>query len=529
MSDAVPEVSSPSPPVAVPVRDGDLELRARRMGYRYIEELAEYPMDPAAWELVPHALIKRHRAIPLGFAGEVLIVVVADPSNVIALDDIRTTTGRDVDVLVARSEEIDEVIARLDKLDRSAETLLEEAAAEEEEGAEEHEFTADEAPIVKAINRIITKAVQQGASDIHIEPQQRDVRIRFRIDGVLTEAMRTRRTLHSGMTSRLKVMADLDIAERRIPQDGRVTVKVDGRPVDLRVASLPTSWGEKVVLRILDHSAGVQNLVNLGIDDQQLDLYRLSTSKPHGAILITGPTGSGKSTTLYATLQEINSPTRNIVTVEDPVEARIRGITQMQVHTKAGLTFATALRSILRADPDVIMVGEMRDTETALIGIEAALTGHLVFATLHTNDAAAAVTRLSEMGIEPFLVSSAVECIVAQRLARRLCVKCAETYKTTPEMLQATGFPWEEGDPIPLLRWPTGCNQCAGTGYKGRVAIVEVLRMSDEIRRLTVERRPSEEIKKQAILEGMRTLREDGLKKALAGITSVEEVLRVVA
>ncbi|MEX2394271.1 MAG: GspE/PulE family protein [Actinomycetota bacterium] len=530
MSDAVPEIESAAPPQVVPDRNGDLELRARRMGYRYIEELGEYPMDPAAWELVPHALIKRHRAIPLGFAGEVLIVVVADPSNVIALDDIRTTTGRDIDVLVARPEEIDEVITRLDKLDRSAETLLEEAAADEEQGDEaEHEFTADEAPIVKAINRIITKAVQQGASDIHIEPQQRDVRIRYRIDGVLTEAMRTRRSLHSGMTSRLKVMADLDIAERRIPQDGRVTVKVDGRPVDLRVASLPTSWGEKIVLRILDHSEGVHHLAELGIDEQQLDLYRQSTSKSHGAILITGPTGSGKSTTLYGTLEEINSPTRNIVTVEDPVEARIAGITQMQVNVKAGLTFATALRSILRADPDVIMVGEMRDHETALIGIEAALTGHLVFATLHTNDAASAVTRLAEMGIEPFLVSSAVECIVAQRLARRLCLKCAETYKTTPEMLQSTGFPWEEGDPIPLLRWPAGCNQCAGTGYKGRVAILEVLRMSDEIRRLTVERRPSEEIRKQAMVEGMRTLREDGLKKALAGITSVEEVLRVVA
>ena len=520
-------------PKAAPDRDEQnrqLAKAARRLGYRFVEDLAEYPLDPNAWELVPHALIRRHQAVPLGFTNDVLIVAISDPKNVIALDDIRTTTGRDLDVLVARPEDIAEIISRLDKLDRSAETLLEQAADDEESDEEdETEFTADEAPIVKAINRIITRAVQQRASDIHIEPQQRDVRIRFRIDGVLAEAMHTRRSLQAGMISRLKVMADLDIAERRVPQDGRVTVNVEGRAVDLRVATLPTSWGEKVVLRILDHATGVRHLGELGFEGRALEVYRDAVTRPYGAVLITGPTGSGKTTTLYATLEEINSPTRNIITVEDPVEARIPGLSQMQVNPKAGLTFATALRSILRADPDVLMVGEMRDHETAMIGIESALTGHLVFATLHTNDAASAVTRLVEMGVESFLVASAIECVVAQRLARRLCSKCAETFKPTADVLKTNGFPWKTGDPIPLLKRPVGCNACAGTGYRGRLAIVEVLHVTDEIRRLTMEHKPAEDIKKQAVAEGMRTLRDDGMRKALEGQTSVEEVLRVVA
>jgi type IV pilus assembly protein PilB len=292
---------------------------------------------------------------------------------------------------------------------------------------------------------------------------------------------------------------------------------------------MPTAWGEKVVLRILDHSGGIVPLTDLGFGGRELVIYRDAVSRPHGAILITGPTGSGKSTTLYSTLDEINDPWRNIITIEDPVEVRMAGLSQMQVNTKAGLTFATALRSMLRADPDVIMVGEMRDRETATIGIEAALTGHLVFATLHTNDAASAVTRLVEMGVETFLVASAVECIVAQRLARKLCSRCSETYKPNIEILEDPSFPWEHGDPMPLLRRAVGCTACAGTGYRGRLAIVEVLRFSDELRRLTVERRPAEDIKRQAIVEGMKTLREDGLQKALEGQTSVEEVLRVVA
>jgi len=508
-----------------------LAALAKRLGYRFESNLNDYPIDNDAWELVSSQLIRRHSAIPVGFSGKNLIVAVADPANVIALDDIRTFTGREIEVIVAPPEDVDAVIRRLDRLDRTAETLLEEAASSgEDEQEDEQEFSAADAPIVKAINRIITTAIQQRASDIHIEPQEGDIRIRFRVDGVLSEAMRTKRSLHAGMISRLKVMADLDISEKRVPQDGRITVTMDRRTVDLRVATLPTSWGEKVVLRILDrHSGGVPRLEDLGFQSQALQLYRAAINRPHGAVLLTGPTGSGKTTTLYATLEEINEPTRNIVTVEDPVEARMAGLNQIQVHPKAGLTFATALRSILRTDPDVVMVGEMRDHETATIGIQAALTGHLVFATLHTNDAASALTRLVEMGVEPFLVASALECVVAQRLCRRLCSKCAEAYKPQEDVLrQLEGFPQLPDGEIPTLHRAAGCNACSGTGYLGRIAIVEVLRLSDEIRRLTVERYPAEDIKKYAIAEGMRTLREDGLYKVLDGLTSIQEVLRVV-
>ncbi|MGH2759764.1 MAG: GspE/PulE family protein, partial [Actinomycetota bacterium] len=407
---------------------GELMLLAERLGYQFVDDLTDYAIDPDAWELVPHSILRRHRAVPIGFSGDIVVVAVSDPANIIALDDIRTSTGRELEILVARPEEVEEVIRRLDRLDRSAENLLEEAAATSDDAEAEAEFRADEAPIVKAINRIITRAVQQRASDIHIEPQQRDVRIRFRIDGVLSDAMHTKRSLHGGIVSRLKVMADLDIAERRVPQDGRITLTVERRSVDIRVATLPTSWGEKVVLRILDHGTGVRHLEELGFEDKALTIYREVIARPHGAVLLTGPTGSGKTTTLYATLESINDDAKNIVTVEDPVEARIAGLSQIHVNPKAGLTFATALRSILRTDPDIVMVGEMRDTETANIGIQAALTGHLVFSTLHTNDAASAMTRLVEMGVESFLVGSALECVVAQRLGRRLCTKCSEAY-----------------------------------------------------------------------------------------------------
>ncbi len=508
-----------------------LAALAKRLGYQFEENLNDYPIDTDAWELVSHNLIRRHRVVPVGFKGKTLVVAIADPANVIALDDIRTFTGREIEVLVAAPDDVDAVLRRIDRLDRTAESLLEEAASSGEDDEEDDtEFSADDAPIVKAINRIITTAVQQRASDIHIEPQERDIRIRFRIDGVLSEAMHTKRSLHAGMISRLKVMADLDISEKRVPQDGRITVTIDRRTVDLRVATLPTSWGEKVVLRILDrHSSGVPRLEDLGFGEHALERYREAISRPHGAVLLTGPTGSGKTTTLYATLEEINEPSLNIVTVEDPVEARLMGLNQIQVHPKAGLSFATALRSILRTDPDVVMVGEMRDHETAAIGIQAALTGHLVFSTLHTNDAASALTRLVEMGVEPFLVASAIECVVAQRLCRRLCAKCAEAYQPQADALrQLEGFPALSGNSVPTLYRPTGCNACSGTGYLGRVAIVEVLRLSDELRRLTVERYPAEDIKKYAVSEGMRTLREDGLRKALEGMTSIEEVLRVV-
>ena len=512
-------------------READDELvrrLAQRLGYTFVRDLAEYPVDPAAWDLVPAKVIRRLQVLPLGFEGESLVIATADPTNVVGLDDVRTVTGRDLKVLVARTAEIVDAITRAGTLDRSAEMLLEEAAADTDEPERDQDLEASDAPIVKAINQIITRAVHQRASDVHIEPRERDVRIRFRIDGVLTEAMNTRASLSAGLNSRLKVMASLDIADKRLPQDGRLAVTVGGRTVNLRVATLPTAWGEKIVLRILDNTLGIQRLTDLGFEEHALEVYKQVIARPNGTVLLTGPTGSGKTSTLYATLNEINSPTRNVVTVEDPVEVQIPGLTQMQINRRTGLTFATALRSILRADPDVIMIGEMRDHETAKIAIESALTGHMVFATLHTNDAASAMTRLVEMGVEPLLVATAVECVVAQRLARRLCAKCAETYTPTRDFFAANGIPLEAGTKLPPLRRPVGCNTCAGTGYRGRVAIIEILRVSTDIRALTGEGHRPEDIRRRAREEGMRTLHEDGVQKALAGLTSIEEVLRVV-
>jgi type IV pilus assembly protein PilB len=498
---------------------------AKRLGLAFVGDLHEFPLDPSAIDLVPEHVIRRSRIVPVGFESDVLVVAAADPTNVVALDDVRLVTGRDLKVLVARANEIDEVIARLDMADRSTLHLLDEAADEAPSIEVAEEIDAGQAPIVKAIDRIIASAIEQRASDIHIEPQERDIRIRYRIDGVLAEAMTTRKALSAGITSRLKVMSNLDISEKRLPQDGRMSFKVNGRTVDLRVATLPTAWGEKVVLRILDHSAQLLTLADLGLDARDLAVYREAIARPYGAVLLTGPTGSGKTSTMYATLLEINSSERNIVTVENPVEARLEGMTQIQVDTKTGLTFANALRSILRSDPDVLMVGEMRDRETAHIGIEAAQTGHLVLSTLHTNDSASAVTRLVEMGVEPFLVASSLQCIVAQRLARRLCTECREAYEPSRQLLAENGIEMA----IDQLYRPVGCRACAKTGYRGRIALFEVMPVSEEIRTLTVLRHTSTDIADQAVADGMRALREDGLAKAVGGVTSLEEVLRVTA
>ena len=502
-------------------------MQARWMGYEFIDDLGEHPIDASAAALLPSSVARRYRAVPIGFDEDALVVALSDPANIIAIDDIRTMTGRQIKVVVAGREDIDEVLVRLHQLDRSAEQLFEEAVGEEELD-DEVDVAVEDAPIVKAINQIITQAVQQRASDIHIEPQERDVRIRYRIDGVLHEVMRTQKSLQQGLISRLKVMSDLDIAERRLPQDGRVSVSVDSKPIDLRVATLPTAWGEKVVLRILDRSSSVLKLEDLGFLEHSLKRYEESFRKPYGAILVTGPTGSGKSTTLYATLNVLNDPSKNIITVEDPVEYRLAGLSQVQVNPKAGLTFANALRSILRSDPDIVMIGEIRDRETANIGVEAALTGHLVLSTLHTNDSASAVTRLTEMDVEPFLVASALDCVLAQRLARKLCDRCKEPYTPSPEALIENRFPWHEGEDLPTLYRAVGCQYCSKTGYRGRIALVESMVVSEEIERLAVERRSSEDIKRVAIEQGMLPLRDDGMEKVAIGMTSIEEVLRVV-
>lgn len=502
---------------------------AKQVGLQYVD-LADYTIDGSAAALIPESVAKRYVALPIGYDGDRLLVAMSDPNNVYARDDIRTLTGRDIKAVVSTRSDILAAIAKVQRMDGSIESFAEAAdhGIEEELDISSTRDLVEEAPIVKLVNLLISQAVNDRASDIHVEPQEKDVRIRYRIDGVLHEVMRSPKTIQSGVLSRLKIMADMDIAERRVPQDGRVGLVVGGKNIDLRVASLPTVYGEKIVLRILDKSSVLLKLEDLGFSKYNFERFESIYTQPYGMILVTGPTGSGKSTTLYATLNVLNQPDVNIITVEDPVEYRLSGINQIQVHNKAGLTFSSALRSILRADPDVVLIGEIRDRETAQIGVEAALTGHLVLSTLHTNDASSAVTRLTEMGIEPFLVSSAIDCVLAQRLARRLCKKCKEAFTPTREALIENKFPIGDDEEIPELFRPVGCNACGKTGYRGRMALHEVMVVTEEIERLTVERRSSEEIRKVAIEQGMRTLREDGMDKVRSGATSLEEIQRVV-
>jgi type IV pilus assembly protein PilB len=503
---------------------------ATQIGLPFMD-LSDFQIDMTAASLVPQSLAKRYTALPIAFEEETLIVAMSDPGNVFAVDDIRTLTGRDIRIVVSTRTDIADAIERVSRVDAEVGDLAATAAAEE---AESDEISAlkesvDEAPIVKLVNLLITQAVNDRASDIHIEPQERDVRIRYRIDGVLHEVMRSPKSIQNGVLSRLKIMADIDIAERRIPQDGRVGLVVGGKAIDLRVATMPTVYGEKAVIRILDKSHALLNLSDLGFSEHNMERFERSFRKPYGMILVTGPTGSGKSTTLYATLNILNDVDRNIITVEDPVEYRLGGVNQVQMNPKAGLTFASALRSILRSDPDIVLIGEIRDAETAQIATQAALTGHLVLSTLHTNDAPSAVTRLTEMGIEPFLVSSAVDAVLAQRLVRVLCEKCKEYYQPTADALKEARIPLMPDGSIPRLYRPIGCNACGNTGYRGRMAVHEVMVMSEEIERMTVERRSSEEIAKVAHEQGMLTLRQDGILKVLDGRTSIEELFRVIA
>jgi len=388
----------------------------------------------------------------------------------------------------------------------------------------------DEAPIIRLVSAILTQAVGDGASDIHIEPQAREVAVRMRVDGVLRAAMSIPAKLQSGVVARFKIVANLDIAEKRVPQDGRFSVKLGGKRVDLRVASLPTVYGEKIVLRLLDTSNATVELTKLGFARKMYERYEDVFRRPYGTVLVTGPTGSGKSTTLYATLNELNTPEKNIITVEDPVEFRMKGVNQIQTNPRAGLTFASALRSILRADPDVVMIGEIRDLDTAKIAIEAALTGHLVLATLHTNSAPAAVSRLTDMGIEPFLTSSAVDCVIAQRLARRLCENCKVPVEIEREILESMEFPFEllnDGDQLQFHKG-VGCDRCGGSGYRGRVGLYELMVLDEEIRSLVLRRASTDEIAHLAERQGMIRLREDGLLKAAQGMTTVEEIFRTV-
>jgi type IV pilus assembly protein PilB len=506
---------------------------AAHLKLEYVD-LSEYPVDAAAARLVSDSLARRYLALPIGWIEGRLIVAMADPSNVFAIDDIRTVTSAELRIVVATRNSIVEAITKYHRVMSDAENVSAEAAStfEAENDLSSVREVNEESPIVKLVNLLISQAIADRASDIHIEPGERDVRVRFRIDGVLHEVMRPPKNIQSGIVSRLKVMSDINIAERRVPQDGRINTFINGHDVDLRVATLPTVHGEKVVMRVLDKSTALLRLSDLGFLPENMARYEASYTKPYGTILVTGPTGSGKSTTLYATLNIVNDESKNVITVEDPVEYQLPGINQVQVNVKAGLTFATALRSILRSDPDIVLVGEIRDRETAVIAVEAALTGHLVLSTLHTNDASSTPSRLVEMGVEPFLVGSSMDCIVAQRLARRLCTRCKQPYR--PEYAELAAVGWDVEclgglEPDFHIYRSGGCGACGGTGYYGRFAIHEVLEVTEEVERLIVERGHTDEIRKVAVGQGMLTLRQAGLAVVAQGTTSIEEILRVIA
>ncbi len=501
---------------------------ATQIGMRFVD-LTEFPVDGSAVSRISAAVCRRHNALAIGYEDGKLVVAMADPANVFAADDIRSLTGMDVKLVVATRTDVIAAIGRFHRADGDLDDLtLAMDAKDDDDDLSKMRAVTEDAPIVKFVNLLISQAIADRASDIHIEPAERDLRVRFRIDGVLHEIMRSPKAIQAGVVSRLKIMADINIAERRIPQDGRLSVAIEGKKIDLRVATLPTVWGEKVVMRILDNSTARLNLSDLGFSSENFDRFSASYVKPYGMILVTGPTGSGKSTTLYATLNIVSTVDKNVITVEDPVEYRLPGVNQVQTNNKAGLTFASALRSILRSDPDIVLIGEIRDHETAQISIEAALTGHLVLSTLHTNDAPSAITRLVEMGIEPFLVGSAIDCVLAQRLARRLCRKCKQAYVPTAEQLKVARFPWPEGKAPPRLYRPVGCSSCSKTGYQGRLALHEVMTVSEEIERMAVEHASATAIMEVACAQGMTTLRNDGLAKVVNGLTSIEEIFRVV-
>jgi type IV pilus assembly protein PilB len=497
---------------------------AERYGLDHID-LATYHVDMGAANLLSITAARRYRAVPVGYADkQTLLVAMADPANVLAIDDIQMITGLNCRVAVAAADDIEALIRRLNTLEHAVSEAIDEDEGDElEADVRELRESADDAPVIKLVYSILGQAANEGASDIHFEPGEDEMRVRFRVDGVLSEAARVPKRMIAGVVSRVKIMSDLDIAEKRVPQDGRVSVNVEGRKVDLRVTTLPTQRGEGCTVRILDKEQALRPLSDLGMEGEGRERFSESFEKAYGAVLVTGPTGSGKSTTLYATLDELNAVEKNIVTIEDPVEYRLEGINQVNVNRKAGLTFAAGLRSILRADPDVIMVGEIRDAETARIAVEAALTGHMVLTTLHTNDAPGAVTRLVEMGIESFLIASSVDCVVAQRLARKLCAHCKRRTVIPRDALMEAGF--RVGADVEAYG-PVGCARCSA-GYRGRIGLFSVMVMSERIRELTVRGAPEAEIAKVAREEGMSTLRDDGLAKVRAGVTSIAEIARV--
>ena len=511
--------------INLPISD-DATLASTLHGFDTVD-LAVVKPDEAALVLAPGDFAVKHKVLPIRLDGETLVVAIGSPDALQAADDLGVLTGRPVLPVLADPQMIK------DKIDEFFLARLLQGLAGEDESTTIEEISdlgdltrmADDSQVVGMVNAIFAQAVRDRASDIHIEPYEREVKVRIRIDGMLHELMRPPKRLHNAIVSRLKILGEMNIAERRLPQDGRIKLNLGGRSIDVRVSIVPTGFGERAVMRILDKSTAMLSLEELGFGSDVLERYRKLITIPYGIILATGPTGAGKSTTLYASLQEIYSPHTNILTIEDPVEYQVPGISQIQVRANIGLTFANGLRSFLRQDPDVIMVGEIRDHETGEIAIHAALTGHVVFSTLHTNDAAGAVTRLVDMGLEPFLVSSSLSGVVAQRLVRRVCSNCSEPFAYEPEALRAIGIdPDEKGE----FRKGRGCERCSGTGYRGRVGLYELFLVDETIRRMTVERVPSGEMKDYAVKhQGMRTLIGDGRLAVMAGKTTPAEVMRV--
>src|SRR5437764_7044279 len=514
---------------------------ARTLAARYHMPLVDLPLtgvDPQAAKEIPLHVLERIVAIPYALTDGVLRVALADPGNIQAIDELRIATRHQVEIAVAAKDDIESEIRRLVRASEAfgARAAVEEELAqveEEEEGGDDLEVDdgISDAPLVRLVNSVIFQAAEDGASDVHFEPQEESLLVRFRVDGVLQEVQRIPKRMMNGVLTRLKVLAKLDIAERRKPQDGRISLNAAaaGRLLDIRVATLPTVEGESIVMRLLDKSKRAPTLEELGMADEMRRKLEEHVRRPTGAVLVTGPTGSGKSTTLYAALTEINRPEINIITVEDPVEYRLTGVNQVQINTRAGLTFAAALRSILRSDPDVVMVGEIRDGQTAKLSIEAALTGHLVLSTLHTNDAPSALTRLNEMGVEPFLTGAAVTGVLAQRLARKLCSHCCEIYSpSVDEMIAARVAPdvAAASDGMAFYR-KKGCPRCNQTGYKGRIGIFQLLAMTEDLASLAATKASREDIERAALGAGMKTLWDDGLAKVAAGLTSIEELARV--
>jgi len=496
--------------------------------------LEDFDIDPDVVKLVPEDLVHKYRIMPINRMGSTLIVAVEDPTNMFAVDDIKFITGYNVEVVVAASSAIKKAIDA--SYDQSASLLdmmtnfdlddLEVVSEEDDINVADLEKAVEEAPVVKLVNLILSDAIKKNASDIHIEPYEKSFRVRYRVDGILYDEMKPPMKLKNAITSRIKIMSNLDIAERRLPQDGRIKLKISkDKDMDYRVSVLPTLFGEKIVLRLLDKSNLQLDMTKLGFEDQALKDFKDAIHKPYGMVLVTGPTGSGKTTTLYSALSELNTVDTNISTAEDPVEFNLAGINQVQMHEEIGLNFAASLRSFLRQDPDIIMVGEIRDFETAEIGIKAALTGHLVLSTLHTNDAPSTINRLLNMGVEPFLVSSATNLILAQRLARRICPNCKEKTEVPEHALLDIGLRKDEIGTFDCYKG-AGCSNCNETGYKGRVALYEVMTITDAIKDLILNGASSMEIKELAIQEGMKSLRMSGITKMKEGMTTIEEVVR---